>query len=159
MTHENTYKCTMTVLEMIKQRNQSRQLLFYISNIHLYTLVCRYSWNIVESGVKVKRHQTSKHIFGNKTKGMGSVKMSCRFLILLLCIIPLKGTDCRMNKMMSCPKEWHKWVPQIRRMLHSLHIKRQQLFFFVLGNRNIYPKTYTVLPFRENNLLFVNYYW
>jgi hypothetical protein len=29
------------ILKMIKQRNQSRQVLFYISNTHLYTLVCR----------------------------------------------------------------------------------------------------------------------
>ena len=30
---------------MIKQRNQSRQVLFYISNTHLYTLVCRFHVN------------------------------------------------------------------------------------------------------------------
>jgi hypothetical protein len=44
-------KCTIefhtskNILKMIKQRNQSRQVLFYISNTHLYTLVCRFHVN------------------------------------------------------------------------------------------------------------------
>ena len=48
---ENIKKSTVDVhtskniLKMIKQRNQSCQVLFYISNTHLYTLVCRFHVN------------------------------------------------------------------------------------------------------------------
>jgi hypothetical protein len=36
------FHTSKNILKMIKQRNQSHQVLFYISNIHLYTLVCRF---------------------------------------------------------------------------------------------------------------------
>ena len=40
------HTCTSkNILKMIKQRNQSCQVLFYISNTHLYTLVCRFHAN------------------------------------------------------------------------------------------------------------------
>jgi hypothetical protein len=46
LTHVKLQKSTVefhtskNILKMIKQRNQSRQVLFYISNTHFYTLVC-----------------------------------------------------------------------------------------------------------------------
>ena len=40
------HTCTSkNILKMIKQRNQSCQVLFYISNTRLYTLVCRFHVN------------------------------------------------------------------------------------------------------------------
>jgi hypothetical protein len=36
------FHTSKNILKMIKQRNQSCQVLFYISNTHLYTLVCRF---------------------------------------------------------------------------------------------------------------------
>jgi hypothetical protein len=39
------FHTSKNILKMIKQRNQSRQVLFYISNTHLYTLVCRFNVN------------------------------------------------------------------------------------------------------------------
>ena len=41
------FHASKNILKMIKQRNQSRQLLFYILNTctHLYTLVCRFHVN------------------------------------------------------------------------------------------------------------------
>jgi hypothetical protein len=36
------FHTSKNILKMIKERNQSRQVLFYISNTHLYTLVCRF---------------------------------------------------------------------------------------------------------------------
>ena len=39
------FHTSKNILKMIKQRNQSRQVLFYISNTHLYTLVCRFHVN------------------------------------------------------------------------------------------------------------------
>jgi hypothetical protein len=39
------FHISKNILEMIKQRNQSRQVLSYISNTHLYTLVCQFHVN------------------------------------------------------------------------------------------------------------------
>ena len=39
------FHTSKNILKMIKQRNQSCQVLFYISNTHLYTLVCRFHVN------------------------------------------------------------------------------------------------------------------
>jgi hypothetical protein len=39
------FHTSKNILKMIKERNQSRQVLFYISNTHLYTLVCRFHVN------------------------------------------------------------------------------------------------------------------
>jgi hypothetical protein len=39
------FHTSKNILKMIKQRNQSRQVLFYISNTHLYTLLCRFHVN------------------------------------------------------------------------------------------------------------------
>jgi hypothetical protein len=36
------FHASKNILKMIKQRNQSCQVLFYISNTHLYTLVCQF---------------------------------------------------------------------------------------------------------------------
>jgi hypothetical protein len=39
------FHTSKNILKMIKQRNQSRQVLFYISNTHFYTLVCWFHVN------------------------------------------------------------------------------------------------------------------
>ena len=39
------FHTSKNILKMIKQRNQSCQVLFYISNTYLYTLVCRFHVN------------------------------------------------------------------------------------------------------------------
>jgi hypothetical protein len=39
------FHTSKNILKMIKQRNQSCQVLFYISNIYLYTFVCRFHVN------------------------------------------------------------------------------------------------------------------
>ena len=39
------FHTSKNILKRIKQRTQSRQVLFYISNTHLYTLVCRFHVN------------------------------------------------------------------------------------------------------------------
>ena len=39
------FHTSKNILKMIKQSNQSCQVLFYISNTHLYTLVCQFHVN------------------------------------------------------------------------------------------------------------------
>jgi hypothetical protein len=58
---------------MIKQRNQSRQVLFYtfcISNTHLYTLVCRFHVNkeVYMGNLTCSRHATYLHTIYVKSR-------------------------------------------------------------------------------------------